>query len=367
MSKITSIATGVPAYKHPQKDLFTFADKAYSRNETDSRKLAFLYRQSGIEHRYSVIPDFTGVQNERILFAESSPAAGAPIIDRRMEIFNKEAAALSESVITDCIAGKINKSEITHLITVSCTGLSAPGLDLQLMERMALPPNIIRSSVNFMGCYAAIHALKIADAFCNASKKANIIVVCTEFCTLHFQHENTVDNLTSSLLFGDGCAAMLIQNNDAGKGLKLKSFFSEVSLKGSNDMAWGLSSTGFLMTLSSFVPELIKEQFNDLFEKALVYAGLDKTDINQWCIHPGGKKILEAISDSLHLKKEDLQYSYDILRDYGNMSSPTIIFVLQKILEDLQQRSTNNNEPAMIFGAAFGPGLTMETFIAQYD
>jgi alkylresorcinol/alkylpyrone synthase len=132
----------------------------------------------------------------------------------------KKLLLLSETVILDCIKDKIDKSEITHLITVSCTGLSAPGLDLQLLERLELQPNVMRTSVNFMGCYAAIHALKMADAFCKSSPNANIVIVCTEFCTLHFQKEITPDNLTSSLLFGDGCAAMLIQHDDAGKGIK---------------------------------------------------------------------------------------------------------------------------------------------------
>lgn len=368
MSKITSIATGVPKYKHPQQELFSFADKVYSENETDSRKLGFLYRQSGIEHRYSVIPDYTSADHERTFFPKNDSLEPVPDIAERMRLFNEEAPALSESVILNCIKGKIEKNEITHLITVSCTGISAPGLDLQLLERMDLPENIMRTSVNFMGCYAAIHAMKIADAFCKSTPNANIIIVCTEFCTLHFQKAISVDNLTSSLLFGDGCAAMLIQNDDAGRGLRLQDFFSEVSLKGKADMAWQLSSTGFLMTLSSYIPDLIKESFSQLFDKALAHAGLAKEQIDHWCIHPGGKKILESISDSLHLKKEDLQYSYDVLRDYGNMSSPTIIFVLEKILNEVREkRIANNEQPTTIFAAAFGPGLTMETFIAQYD
>ena len=367
MSKITSIATGVPKYKHPQKDLFSFADSVYSATEADSRKLNFLYRQSGIEYRYSLIPDYTSKENERIFFPKNDSLEPVPDIEKRMKLFNEEAPVLSETVILDCIKGKIDKSKITHLITVSCTGLSAPGLDLQLLERLELQPNVVRTSVNFMGCYAAIHALKIADAFCRTDTNANIVIVCTEFCTLHFQKQITIDNLTSSLLFGDGCAAMLIQPDDAGKGLRLQSFFSEVSLKGKTDMAWELSSTGFLMTLSNYIPDLIKENFRQLFDKALVHAGLTKAHIDYWCIHPGGKKILESISESLQLQKDNLQYSYEVLRDYGNMSSPTIIFVLQKILEELKQRTTNNQQPATIFGAAFGPGLTMETFIAQYD
>ncbi len=365
MSKITSIASGVPLYKHRQNDLFSFADNIYSKDETDTRKLRFLYKKSGIENRYSVVPDFSSAASERKLFSADEMLEPFPSIGKRMEIYNEQAPALSKKVIEDCIKNKIDKAEITHLITVSCTGMTAPGLDLQLMEAMDLPKNIIRTSVNFMGCYAAIHGLKLADAFCATSPHANVVVVCTELCTLHFQKEISIDNITSSLLFGDGCAAMLIQNDNAGKGLRIKSFFAEVSFNGKNDMAWALSSTGFLMTLSGYIPELIKENFKELVQKALAKAGKTTAEITHWCIHPGGKKILDTIAESMQLQKKELQYSYDVLKDMGNMSSPTILFVLQKILHEMEEH--NFTTPQTLFGAAFGPGLTMETFTATYD
>ena len=281
-----------------------------------------------------------------------------------MKIYNEFAAPLSVETIEKCIEGKIQKEEITHLITVSCTGMSAPGLDLQVMEIMELPKTIVRTSVNFMGCYAAIHAMKIADAFCNSSPNANVIIVCTEFCTLHFQKEFSVDNLTSSLLFADGCAAMLMQGNNAGKGLRIENFYSDVIFKGKKDMSWELSTKGFLMTLSGYIPELIKADFEKLVASALEKTNRKKEDITNWCIHPGGKKILQSIAESLQLQKDDFLSSYEVLNDYGNMSSPTILFVLQKIMDELKE---TKQKEAVIFGAAFGPGLTMETFTATYD
>jgi predicted naringenin-chalcone synthase len=359
LSKIISIATGVPEYKHSQHTLFDFADKVYNKNEADTRKLKFLYNHSGIEYRHSVLPDFDLSKNEKIFFNGAEDLQPVPSIGKRMEIYNKFATKLSADTITKCITGKINIAAITHLITVSCTGMSAPGLDLQLMELMGLPNQIIRTSVNFMGCYAAIHAMKLADAFCNNDKNANVVIVCTEFCTLHFQTEPTVDNLTSSLLFADGCAAILMQHNDAGKGLRIENFYSEVSFKGKKDMAWELSATGFLMTLTGYIPELIKADFETLVAAALQKTNRTKNDITQWCIHPGGKKIVDTIADTLAIDKTEFKNSYDVLNDYGNMSSPTILFVLHKILENL-------NENDVVFGAAFGPGLTMETFTATY-
>ena len=364
MSKIISIATGVPSHKHKQTDLFSYADEVYNKSEDDTRKLGFLYRQSGIEFRHSVLADFTEPEQNRTFFNGSSQDNDVRSIGERMVIYDQYAADLSVETIIKCIDEKINKDDITHLITVSCTGMSAPGLDLQVMEKMNLPNTIVRTSVNFMGCYAAIHAMKIADAFCNSSENANIVVVCTEFCTLHFQKEISTDNMTSSLLFADGCAAILIQGNNAGKGLKLENFYSDVIFKGKKDMSWQLSTNGFLMTLSGYIPELIKADFEQLVATALEKTNRSQNDVTDWCIHPGGKKILQSIAQSLHLEKENFAASYAVLNDYGNMSSPTILFVLKKILDQIVE---NDNQEAVIFGAAFGPGLTMETFTATYD
>ncbi|MEO6836982.1 MAG: 3-oxoacyl-[acyl-carrier-protein] synthase III C-terminal domain-containing protein, partial [Ginsengibacter sp.] len=251
------------------------------------------------------------------------------------------------------------------LITVSCTGMSAPGLDLQIMETMDLPINIFRTSVNFMGCYAAIHAMKLADAFCKNDKKAKVVIVCTELCTLHFQKDTTADNIASGLLFGDGSAAILVTHNeDKLEGLMIKHFYSEVGFNGKEDMSWELSSSGFLMKLSGYVPDLIEKGFNGLLKNALQNADMNQEDISHWCIHPGGKRILSSIEKSTSISTEDLQYSYRVLNDFGNMSSPTILFVLKEIMNSLEK---DKEEMINIFGAAFGPGLTMETFILSND
>ncbi len=366
MSKIISIATAVPAYKHKQQDIFEFANAIHAGNAKESRKLKFLYGHSGISTRYSVMPDYSCGVDERKFYSKEKNLDPFPSLEKRMEWFNEYAGKLSVEAIHNCIKGKINSEDITHLITVSCTGLSAPGLDLEIMEVMELPQDIFRTSVNFMGCYAAVHALKLADAFCKNDISANVVIVCTELCTLHFQKEKKIDNITSTLLFADGCAAVLVQHDkNSEKGLVLKSFFSNVAFNGKKDMAWQLSSRGFLMTLTGYVPGLVKEDFDNLVSRALGKAGIQKEEIDHWCMHPGGKKILEAISQSLQLEDDDLRYSYEVLNDYGNMSSPTILFVLKKILDELNQKPESRDQK--IFGAAFGPGLTMETFIAAYD
>ncbi len=357
MSKIISIGTAIPRYKHNQEEILEFMQRVYALTEADKRKLKFLYRQGGIETRYSVIPDYSLPATEWQFYTPSENLEPFPRLEKRLACFQLHAAKLSMDAIKQCL-DDVPSKKITHLITVSCTGMSNPGLDLELIDMLGLPATTFRTSVNFMGCYAAVHALKMADAFCKADKQANVLIVCTELCTLHFQKEYTVDNITSSMLFGDGAAAILVSGNKKEKGLNIDHFYSTIAAKGKQDMAWELSSKGFLMTLSSYVADLVEENFYELTHNALSAASLCKEDITHWCIHPGGKKILEAVHKSLDFSNGQLQYSYEVLKDYGNMSSPTVLFVLQKIMIALKQE-----KPAKIFGAAFGPGLTMESFI----
>lgn len=365
MSKIVSIATALPEFKHDQNNILNFMQNVYAMDEVEKRKLKFLYHQSAIKTRYSVLPDYSLSANEWQFYPASENLEPFPSLELRMKWYQKTAPSLSVNALEKCILEKIDKHEITHLITVSCTGMSAPGLDLQIMEMMNLSKNIFRTSVNFMGCYAAIHAMKLADAFCKNDPNAKVLIVCTELCTLHFQKETTADNIASALLFGDGSATILITHDEDNlQGIKIKSFYSEVGFNGKEHMSWQLSSSGFLMKLSGYVPELIEKDFDNFLQKALQNAKMKKEEISHWCIHPGGKRILSSIEKCTQLSDDDLQFSYHVLNDYGNMSSPTILFVLEEIMESIENKK---DKKANIFGAAFGPGLTMETFILSND
>ncbi|HJS56246.1 MAG TPA: type III polyketide synthase [Chitinophagaceae bacterium] len=357
MSKILSIGTAVPEHRHEQQRIFEFMSRVYAISETEKRKLKFLYKHSGIQTRYSVLADYSLPASEWKFFIPTENLEPFPSIEKRMKTFREQAAPLSLKAIQDCLKGSQNRS-ITHLITVSCTGMSAPGLDLELIELLKLPNTIWRTSVNFMGCYAAIHGLKMADAICKTDANANVLIVCIELCTLHFQKKYTPDNISSGILFSDGAAAILVSGNQEMEGMSIDSFYSSVSFKNKQEMVWEMSSTGFLLTLSGYIPELIEEDFGHMVDDALEKTDLKKEDITHWCIHPGGKKILEAVHNSLQFTNGQLQHCYDILNDYGNMSSPTILFVLKRIRQSLHSKQRNN-----IFGAAFGPGLTIETFI----
>lgn len=360
MTDIISIATAVPQYCHRQDDILHFMQQAYELDDTEKRKLKFMYHQSGIEQRYAVLPDFSD-NNQSKLFFRNGAKINDPSLEDRLKIYDPSSLELSVEAIQKCIAGFIPGQKITHLITVSCTGMSAPGLDLQIAERMGLRKDLFRTSVNFMGCYAAIHALKLADMIARSEPEFNIIIVAVELCTLHFQTHMNADNAASSLLFADGCAAVLISNQtESVRKIRVNNFYSKIATEGKSDMAWEIGSNGFQMRLSGYIPQLIEADIDSLLEGAFEKAGLQRSDIDHWCIHPGGKRILDVIQKKLNLPAEALLQSRNILQQYGNMSSPTILFVLKNILEQ------HYNPGDTILGMAFGPGLTMETFTANF-
>jgi predicted naringenin-chalcone synthase len=359
LARIVSIATEVPPHRHNQNNLLSFMEQAYGAGEKEKRILSYLYNHSGIETRYSVIPDFTLPLSEWEFFPQSEDLEPFPSLEHRMQWFNKYALPLSLTSANKCIDGVINKDEITHLITVSCTGMSAPGLELQLQEAMGLPRYINRTAINFMGCYAAIHGLKMASDIANFNTDAKVLVVCTELCSLHFQKTFSQDSITAPLLFGDGSAAVLVcSDSDERSGVRLDSFYSEVLKDAKDSMSWSLSSKGFVMTLASDVPEIFRADIGALKTRALERAGFHERDIRYWCMHPGGKRILEAIGKGLSLTADDLAHSYDVLKNYGNMSSATVLFVLKEMWPELMA-----NKGAHVFSAAFGPGLTMESAV----
>ena len=356
MTNIIAISSAVPDYKHGQLDILQYMINAYELDAHEARKLSFLYRHSEIDSRYSVLPDF----DQRAQAQVFSSRQHSPDLDARMNAYDKHAPLLSASALETALKNKIKAEEITHLITVSCTGMSAPGLDLQLLSRLGLRPNIFRTSVNFMGCYGAVQAMRMADLIAQSDAKAVVAIVATELCTLHFQHQYTPDNAGSSLLFGDGSAAVIISNNPRFQPIaRLKSFYSTVAMAGWDEMSWTLSSKGFLMKLSGYVPKLIDADIEPLINDALQHAGIDMRSIKYWCIHPGGKKILDNIQRRLALNDEDLFAARSILRQYGNMSSPTVLFVLQQLIEK------QTGDAGFFMGMAFGPGLTMETFCGE--
>jgi prepilin-type processing-associated H-X9-DG protein len=281
-----------------------------------------------------------------------------------MKLFRDHALGLSVAAVKNMVVTmpSFDHSTLTHLIVVCCTGMYAPGLDIELVEQLNLSPTIQRTSITFMGCYAAFNALKVAEAFCCKNADAKVLIVCTELCSLHFQKDPTEDNLLANALFADGSAAVLVEAKTENKtSLSLEAFYNDLAPEGATVMAWSIGNVGFEMKLSTYVPDIIKKGIAALTIKLLANINKPITDIRYFAIHPGGKKILSAIESALKIDPGKNRQAYEVLRQYGNMSSPTVLFVLREIFQNLQ----DSDHDQFILSFAFGPGLTLESMLLK--
>jgi prepilin-type processing-associated H-X9-DG protein len=363
MSFITAIGTANPVNKVSQTLLADFMVRAMQLDDEQTRKLRAIFRVSGIDTRYSVIDDY-GKKEDFSFYNNSVDMEPFPSTRLRLELFREKSVALSVAAVESCLE-KINsfdKKSITHLVVVSCTGMYAPGLDIDLVKSLQLSSNIKRLCINFMGCYAAFNAIKIADTYCQSDPNAKVLVVCTEMCSIHFQKQYSEDNLLANALFADGSASLLIESTSR-KGLNLKpvSFFCDLAPEGEQDMAWTVGDLGFEMRLSAYVPDIIRDGIAKLTNLLLQKISSQLSDISYYAIHPGGKKILEVIEAELGLTKEQNKASYEVLKNFGNMSSPTVLFVLN----ELSRKLNGVDDGKKILSFAFGPGLTLESMVLE--
>lgn len=380
---ISGIGTALPTHYESQQDIAEYLIEHICISPQEKRRLKKVYLSSGIEYRHSVINSLTDVPQ----FFDS-PNHQKPCLSTkdRLEIYKNNALPLALQAVQACFdsltdievrdKGKQpdkensfqNKliSEITHLITVSCTGMYAPGLDIDITTALNLSTTVQRTCINFMGCYAVFNALKCAEAICQANPTAKVLIVSVELCTLHFQKVDSIDNLISSAIFSDGAGALLIQSTQSFqsaqyKALLLKDFYCDILVQGSKEMTWDIGNNGFDIILSTYVPNLINGGIKDFITKLFKKNNMNFKECNHFAIHPGGKKILEACEVALEISSENLIPSYNILRRCGNMSSATIIFVLKEIWDTLN--SQHHDET--IFSCAFGPGLTLESMLLK--
>ncbi|CAN5381845.1 type III polyketide synthase [soil metagenome] len=365
---IQAIGIAVPPHQIFQEKHYSILESANGLNRAEQLQLRKIYSRSGIHSRYSVLPEFAHAdQKENVLFHPSNlyPALA---VSERMKLYDEFSLELSVEAVKKCMMDlpDLQLSAITHLVTFSCTGMSAPGLDIQLVNTLGLNSNIERTCINFMGCYAGINALKFAKHISRSEPDAVVLLVGVELCTLHYQKNDKSDQMIANALFADGAAASIVSTRNLNKSpnsssLALDIFYSEFEYSGKDEMVWTIGDFGFNLKLSIFVPDLIEKNIFSLTEKLFVKAGINREEIDFYAIHPGGMKILEACENALGIDKSKNQISYQVLNDYGNMSSVTIFFVLKSYLE----KFTSEDKGKKVLACAFGPGLTMESLIAE--
>lgn len=365
MSFVTAIGTANPAHRFSQSTIADFMLRSMKLRNGDARKLKTIFRVSGIEYRHSVLEDY-GRTEGYTFFSRTADFEPFPSTEDRLSVFRKEAAGLSANAVADLLSfyPSFDLKKVTHLVVVCCTGMYAPGLDIDIVKKLSLNPTVERTAINFMGCYAAFNALKVADAVCKSNSTAKVLIVCAELCSLHFQADGTDDNLLANALFGDGAAAILVEGESGSKlKLRLESFHNDLAMEGEQDMAWTVGDLGFEMRLSSYVPDIIRGGIASLTDKLLQKTSMKLSDIAHFAIHPGGKRILEVIGQTLGISKEQNRHAYSVLQRYGNMSSATVPFVIREIINSLRPK----NQGEYILSFAFGPGLTLESMVLKIE
>jgi predicted naringenin-chalcone synthase len=348
MAYLNRIATAVPP-NDVHRVFVGFAETLLGeRARPVFRRMA---ERSQIDHRWSVLspaadPAGPAVDAEGFYRRGRFPTTG-----ERMRRYQAEAPALAQRAVEGLGLGE-DLARATHLVVTSCTGFSAPGLDLELVARCGLDPSIERTLVGFMGCYAAVSALKLARHIVRSEPRARVLVVSLELCTLHLQEVDDLEQVLTSLVFGDGCAAALVTGEP--QGLRLDRFKAVVAPETGRHITWDIGDRGFDMFLSGQVPGAIGAALRTGRDDIL--DGADPAAIDLWAVHPGGRSVLDAVEQGLELGPDALAASRAVLRDYGNMSSPTVLFVLEALMRRAQpgQRGC---------AMAFGPGLTAETLL----
>ena len=339
---INRIGTAVPPH-----DIHA-AFVAFGRDTvTDWHKRMLFDRMAAladIEHRYAIMEPGP-LPRDKILDATGFYRRGAfPSTAARMALYEPHALDLAMQAVN-----RLEPDGVTHLIVASCTGFTAPGLDFQIMRAAGLPDSTQRTIVGFMGCFAAVNALKMADQIVRADAASRVLVVNLELCSIHLQEDfQNVPKMLSFMLFGDGASATLITS--AASGIALGRFQATVIPRSHDLITWKIGDQGFEMHLSGQVPGRIRRWLPE-HGSALVPPETPRV----WAVHAGGRSILDAVQQGLHLDPDALRHSRGVLRDYGNMSSATLMFVLERILADKDARGHG-------LGMAFGPGLSVETF-----
>ncbi len=345
---VNRIATAVPRHQvHGAFRAFAAA-QALGR---DARAFARMAERAAITTRHSVLepsmPEGSGT-----LCGFYRQGGAFPTTRTRMARWEAEAPPLAEAALLELSLEREGPG-ITHLVIATCTGFVAPGLDRQIIARFGLPLNVERTNVGFMGCQAAINALKLAWHMVRSEPRARVLVVCLELCTLHLQDTTALEQLLCFLLFADGCAAALVSAEP--EGLEVEGFNSIVIPAAADQITWRIGDSGFDMTLSGMVPFTLAHALPDLAPAMLGGRGVG--DVAHWAVHPGGRSILDAVAHGLELRADALDTSRAVLDAHGNMSSATVLFVLARMLAA--------GRPGPGCALAFGPGLSAEAMRFQ--
>lgn len=360
---LIDISTASPPFKVTQAKATEELKARMGVRPAVGRLIEAASAHSGIETRSVVVADAEANPERR--FYPVSNGDGLPDTKTRMIEYERWTKILAKDAVSRLLEEThCDPSSIRRLITISCTGFYAPGMDYFLMNEFHIPASVQRTHIGFMGCAAALVGFtSVCEALAAAGgDKGTILLVAIEICSLHLQLEPTRDNILANMIFADGCAAALFSHDSKySPRLKLISTHSHLFPNSADFMGWKIGNFGFEMMLSSELPRIISEEAIPALRKILTCQGISDTrDVRHWVLHPGGRAILDAFQSGLQLSDEEMKPSRTVLREYGNMSSASILFVMKELLNS---RTILQDE--LVCAVAFGPGLTMEVALLK--
>lgn len=372
--RLLTIATRLPETVIEQDDVAELFAGQSAMTRLGSRLVRTAFAGAGVRTRRTVLTELgAGARDAHdgtpTHFLDGATGAlGSPATGARNAIYTTEASRLfvdAARAALDDVSPAITPADVTHVITVSCTGFFAPGPDVRVTKDLGLPADVTRLHLGFLGCNAAFPALRTAHAYCIADPDAVVLVVCVELCTLHLHVRNDPNTVMGNALFADGAAAAIVTARETGPaaaevaapGLELVDFETTLAPVGEDALAWSIGDEGFEMILGTYVPKIIDEHVTDALAPLLRRADVDAATIPLWAVHPGGRSILDKVQTRLGLSDEQMAPSRGVLADVGNMSSVTILFVLERL-----RRSGATGTVAAL---AFGPGLSIESALLR--
>lgn len=356
---ILGLGTALPVHRLEQSDVARRLSEALVNEPDAARWTKRLFRQCGVETRFTCEPELQGeAGSNRYLPGSDSPPSTA----ERMNTYKRESVPLGTEAARKALAdAEIAPQEITHLITVSCTGQFLPGLDALLVSQLDLSPRVNRIPLTFQGCAAGLKAIQLARILAEGHEGSNILIVSVELCTLHLQPSHRKEDLFGASFFGDGASACVVgPAKERHKNVfQLLTGHAALLPDTAEDMTWDVDNYGFSLYLSPQIPKLLAQYLPSEIEDLYSRDSLPEL----WAVHPGGRGIVDAVQQLYELRDEQVQYSRDVLRDYGNLSSSTILFVLHAMKQDLKNRNAAESSGIAL---AFGPGLTAELVSFTY-
>jgi predicted naringenin-chalcone synthase len=353
---LIDIATASPPFKIDQRSAANELKKRMGGTSAISRMIEMAANQSGIDHRFFVIND--GEENSAEKFFTKDGNHFSPDTKTRMNEYEKWSILLTKQAVRELAQkNKLDFATIDRIITISCTGFFAPGLDFELIKEFKISPTVKRTNIGFMGCAAALVGMNSVWEAMDESRSENVLMVSVELCSLHLQTEPTRDNILANMIFADGAAAVFFSKKNLSDKRKLEIQFAESFMfeDSAKFMGWKIGNNGFEMMLSSELPKIILNSAAPKAKEILSNRKIDISHIKHWALHPGGRAILDSLQNGLELSDEQLRPSREVLRNFGNLSSVSILFVLKNILENTQLIKDE-----YLCAIAFGPGLTME-------